>query len=175
MTTFSYSDYVVEPANVHLIKCITSINIANYARTRCTPPDGCPVGTYYYNDDITNRPCLINAQDIKSATELVPGFNCNIYAKDNTFTIEGLKGGGASLIESQCSEIPMNVEETELIAQGQSLDGCVMCDETIKSINGVTGTNINLQGGAGVSVIPGTHEITIALDKQQMSTGCETE
>lgn len=159
---FEPTDWVIEPCNVSIIHCITSINIANVERHKCTKG---------------KRPLLVNKRNIVGEVELNPGFNCAISSRNNTFTIEGIKGGGACGSESYCgaSKVPMTDEEAERIAHGEFLDKCVMCNETIKAINGVSGKNITIQGGRGVSAIPQNNSLLLSLETQQFKNGCEIE
>ena len=163
MTTYGANDWVVEPCNVKIIHCITSINIANIERNKC---------------DGKGEAVLINKEEIVGDVKLNPGFNCAISARDNTFTIESVKGGGACGAEDYCgaSRVPMTEAEAEIIEGGEFLDGCVMCNETIKAINGVSGKTIRIQGGSGVSVIPqDSNTILLRLETQQFKNGCEVE
>lgn len=163
MTTYGKDDWVVEPCNVSIIHCITSINIANIERNTVNGK-----GTAV----------LVNKGGIVGDVKLNPGFNCAISARDNVFTIESVKGGGACGAEDYCgaSKVPMTEAEAERIEGGEFLDGCVMCNETIKAINGVGGKSIRIQGGRGVSVIPqDSNTILLKLETQQFKNGCDIE
>lgn len=157
------TDWVIEPCNVSIIHCITSINIGNVRRNNCKGG---------------KRSLLINKTGIVGDVELNPGFNCAISSRNNTFTIEGVKGGGACGSESYCgaSRIPMTDDEAAQIALGRFLDGCILCNDTIKAINGVSGKNITIQGGRGVAAIPQENgSLLLRLETQQFTNGCEVE
>ena len=165
MTTYGANDWVVEPCNVSIIHCITSINIANIERNTCNGK---------------GEAILINKEEIIGDVKLNPGYNCAISARDNTFTIESVKGGGACGMGDYCgaSRVPMTEAETAIVENGEFLDGCVMCNETVKAINGVSGKTIKIQGGRGVSILPkedDTHTIILKLETQQFKNGCEIE
>lgn len=159
MSTYSPDEWIVEPGNVAIIHCITSLNIANISRNKC-------------NDD--SKQVLVNKAGLTGDIKFVPGFNCSISERNNVFTVESVLGGGACLEEPYCgaSSIPMNHEEAIALAEGP-LDGCVQCNETIKAINGINGNGINIQGGPGVTVSSEGNTIVVELDTQQFDNGCK--
>lgn len=158
MIEYSPTEWVIEPGNVSIIHCITSVNIANVSRTKC---------------DGSEKGLLVNATDLVGDLVLTPGFNCSISERHNVFTIEGVKDEGACLEEAYCgaSRIPMN-EEEELALEEGPLDGCVQCNETIKAINGINDSNINIQGGPGITVTHKDNVITLTLETQHFANGC---
>lgn len=150
MTDFLSTDWVVEPCNVAIINCITSINIGNVRGYNCNGKD----------DSI-----VPNAVNLKGHIKLESGFNCAISERKNTFTVESVEGGGACLSESYCTGNLLEVD-----------NDCVLCNETVKSINGVNGKSINIQGGPGVTVTcKDEHTLLITLNTQQFKNGCEIE
>lgn len=165
MTDFLDTDWVIEPCNVNIIHCITSINLANIGRNKCNG---------------TSKELLINKRGITGDVIITPGFNCVISARNNLFTIESLKGGGACGSEDYCgaSKVPMNAEEEELIKNGNFIDDCIMCNETIKAINGITGKAIKIQGGPGVIAEVAKndpHTLVLTLNTQQFKNECNND
>ena len=148
--TYEPDEWVVEPSNITIIHCINSINIANVEPNKCGG-----TGT---------KAVLVNQTGITGNVALTPGFNCAITERNNVFTIEGIVGGGACLTENYCG--------------GSGLldvsDDCVMCNETVKAINGVGGKTISIKGGAGVSVTTEGNVVTVHLETQQFKNGCNT-
>lgn len=155
---YSPDEWIVEPGNVSIIHCITSINLANVSRNKC---------------DNSVKGLLINKTGLTGDIVFTPGFNCSISERNNIFTIEGVNGGGACLEEPYCgaSRVPMTEEEEQSLEEGP-LDGCIQCNETIKAINGVNDSNINIQGGPGVSVTHKDNVITLTLETQHFANGC---
>lgn len=158
MITYSSNEWIVEPGNVSIIHCITSVNLANVSRNKCAN---------------SSKGLLINKTNITGDIIFTPGFNCSITERNNTFTIDSVKGGGACLEEPYCgaSHVPMTLEEEEALEEGP-LDGCIQCNETIKAINGINNSSINIQGGPGITVKSKDNTIVIELNTQQFDNGC---
>ena len=161
MIEYLPNEWVIEPGNVSIIHCITSVNLANVSRNKCTN---------------SSKGVLINKTGIVGDIVFTPGFNCSISERNNVFTFEGVKGGGACLEESYCgaSRVPMTSEEEELLEEGP-LDGCIQCNETIKAINGINNKNINIQGGPGITVTHTGNTIILTLETQHFANGCTKE
>lgn len=150
MTTYSANDWVVEPCNVAIVNCVTSINTANI------PGFSCEGKSETIVEDTT---------ELKGHIKLEAGFNCAITERNNVFTIESIQGGGACLTETYCTGNILNIDNE-----------CVLCNETIKAINGVNGKTIRIKGGPGVTVVPKEkvpHTLVITLNTQQFKNGCE--
>ena len=152
MSSFLPNEWVVEPCNVAIINCITSVNVGNIAGYSCSDKPG------NKSEDI-----ITNAEKLVGNIKLEAGFNCAISERNNTFTVESVEGGGACLSESYCTGNLLEVDNE-----------CVLCNETVKAINGVNGKSINIQGGPGVTVTcKDEHTLLITLNTQQFKNGCE--
>lgn len=150
MTTYGPNDWVVEPCNVAIIHCITSVNIANVPGHNCSD---------------TERTIMVDKEELKGEIKLEPGFNCTIEERNNTFTVGSLVGGGACLTEKYCNGNLLEVDNE-----------CTLCNETVKAINGVNGKTVSIQGGPGVSVKQkDANTLVIRLETQQFKNGCEIE
>ena len=150
MTTYGTNDWVVEPCNVHVIHCITSVNIANIPGHNCSD---------------TDRDLVVNKEELKGELKLEAGFNCTIEERNNTFTVGSLVGGGACLTETYCTGNLLEVDNE-----------CTLCNETVKAINGVNGKSITVRGGPGVSITKkDDNTLLIKLETQQFKNGCEIE
>ena len=150
MTTYLANDWVVEPCNVAIINCITSVNIANIPGHNCSN---------------TDRDLVVDSVDLKGDIKLEAGFNCTIEERNNTFTIGSLAGGGACLTEKYCSGNLLEVDNE-----------CTLCNETVKAINGVNGKAISIKSGPGVTITAeDENTLLIKLETQQFKNGCEIE
>lgn len=150
MTTYLANDWVVEPCNVAIINCITSVNIANIPGHNCSD---------------TDREAVVNKEELKGNIKLEAGFNCTIEERNNTFTIGSLAGGGACLTETYCSGNLLEVDNE-----------CTLCNETVKAINGVNGKAISIKNGPGVTITAeDENTLLIKLETQQFKNGCEIE
>ena len=150
MSAYGANDWVIEPCNVAIINCITSINIGNI------PGCSCEGKTENVETAATN---------LKGKFQLEEGFNCAISERNNTFTVESVKGGGACLTEPYCTGNILEVDNE-----------CVLCNETVKAINGINGKSINIRGGVGVTVTcENEHTLKLTLNTQQFQNGCEVE
>lgn len=152
MTTFKPDEWVVEPCNVAIIHCITSINIGNIPGYSC---------------EGKSNTIIESKKELRGEIKLSPGFNCAITERNNTFTIESILGGGACLTEPYCTSNLLDVNNE-----------CTLCDETVKAINGVNGIGIKLNAGTGIIISPKEGEsntLVIKLNTQQFKNGCEVE
>lgn len=171
MTTFNSSDYVVEPCNVYAYYCVESLSVANYPRRVATPPN-CSGGSSTINYRTQSENLIEQATDMTGKIKLIPGYNCRITRKDNTLTINGSVGYGDAT--QRCREIPMSTEEEALLEEGKSLTGGVMCNQTLKAINGINAEDIVINGGGGVTVnAVDDHTLEIKLDTQKFKRGCD--
>jgi hypothetical protein len=157
---------VVEPALVQNLKdtYVKKIGLANKSRTTVTPPEECDTSSqsaydgYYINND-----CMLG--DIK----VKPGYNCNIFVNvnNNSITISGAVGEGEG---QPCGEVPLY--EGEVSPDGGALlSGGPQCKDVIKSINGITGRVVKIQGGLGVTIRndDSPHTITVDPDHSNMA------
>lgn len=193
MTIYNENDWIVEPANVVSINCVTSINLANYARSSCSEPLS-----------IEERPVYTDPrmQGISGNVLLKAGYNCDMSQRGNKIKIEAvnrmndyidsIKLDSISGIVKDASlanklktrgkfmksrdEVPITTAEAIKINNGDSLDDCSSYDDLINSINGIAGPYINIKGGVGIdiSVDPeDEHTLRIRLDTQHLKDGCE--
>lgn len=156
--------YTVEPANVHCISYIKSINIANVERTLADPPKDCtkedipdtyvtnttpPSGDYFmYN----GKKVYPYARGLTGNVILVPGFNCGItkIQNNNELQVSAMQGIGANLYEPQ-EEKPLYTGETRP-SKSTLYSGGIPCYETVKSINGVELKTVNIEVGKGITL-----------------------
>lgn len=170
---FNENDYVVLPANVQAVYCVTKIGIANTPRRVVYPPAGI-TDTDHYAAPVAMREdyALINAKDLTGDIVLKPGFNCSMNTLGNTITINARPGAGASLLESQTEEIPVTEEEEELLASGKYLSRGFKCSELVATINGIEGPSITLNAGTGIAIDTESepHTLIIKPDNSRSSS-----
>jgi hypothetical protein len=138
----------IEPARVQSLKksYLRSVNLANAARHHTTPVAGCSLSSSYADDG----PAIPAAYCLDGPLKFKEGFNCTIRQDNNNNAI--IIGAGVGVGDGvPCEEIPLY--EGELPRPGeQFLSGGPACNEVIKSINGVTGTDITILTGRGFQV-----------------------
>ena len=196
MTTYTEDEWVVEPANVIAISCVTSINLANYAKSSCENPlpiEERPVYTQPnwqgivgdillfegYNTELSQRYNVIKLEAVNRMNDYISNVDLDYYvktakSKGATVNVNELKNRGK--FQKSRNQIPITTAEAILINEGINPDGCESYDNLINSINGITGPNINIQGGPGIdiSVDPeDEHTLIIKLDTQHLKDGCE--
>lgn len=136
----------IEPALIQNLSgsYVSSVNIANAPRTKATAPEGCSLTPETEEDSHIQATCIVDDVKVKS------GYSSyvSVSAADNAITIGGDIGGGEGYA---CSEVPLYTSETP--PDGSTLlSGGPTCAETIKSINGLSGKNVILKGGLGVTI-----------------------
>ena len=140
---------VLEPALIQNLAgaYVERINLANKKRTTYTLTDGCSLSS-----EVDYEPYYVNATNITGDVKVKEGYNCTIFVSraENSITFAANVGSGAG---EPCSEFVFY--EGEQSPDGNLLTGGPACSETIKSINGITGRVINIQGGLGVRVDAG--------------------
>lgn len=167
---FNPTDYVIEPANIHTLEYVTSINLANTPRLHVRNPIGCG------DDEIEVFPsnyAVVNKEGIVGDVELVEGWNCSINTRDNGIKVDAVKGGGKSIYETQPGEVAVTSEECEVERCGAYLSGGEKCIDLIGSINGLRGPAIAISGGFGVSVTPSENTLEIKLITTSGTDDCE--
>lgn len=173
---FNENDYVVLPANVQAVYCVTNIGVANTPRRVVYPPAGI-TDTEHYAEPVALREdyALINAEGLTGDIVLEAGFNCAMTTSGNTITINARPGAGASLLESQTGEIPVTAEEEELLASGKYLSRGFKCSELVASINGIEGPSVTLNAGNGIVIDTESepHTLIIKPDNSK-SSGMES-
>lgn len=151
---------VVEPALLQNLRggWVNSINLANATRTTATPAPAC--------DDSSSSGAgvelVVAARCLTGPLALIPGYNCDIRqdAFNSLFVISAVVGAGDG---EPCVEVPTHPDE-EPPDEGPILTGGPTCNEVISSINGLAGPVVRLIAGRGVTITPGEHLLTIALD-----------
>lgn len=167
---FSSKDYVIEPANVHILKYVTSVNIANVPRLKVRSPKDCGNEN---SDVIVGNYAVINNRGMKGDVELVEGWNCSIATSENTLVVSAVNGGGKSLYEKQPSEVAVTPAEELELAQGKYLSGGPRCKDLVSSINGIKGPLVSLYGGPGVSVTSNGNTLDIKIVSTSGDGDCE--
>jgi len=155
-------DAEVEPAliqNIHAT-ILAAIDLANADRTRATASDGCddPIWSYPTGVIYPGEKCVQGDVKIK------PGYNTKLLQDDlaNSITILAKKGQGAG---EPCEEVP--VFEGETPPEGASNDllaGGLLCNEVVRSINGVGGPLFQITAGLGVSVVAEPENNKVIVD-----------
>ena len=137
-------EWKIEPARIQsLLKSyLRAINLANHQRVLATPQDGCSLSL-----SDTDRPVKVNALCLDGNLQFKEGFNCYIRQdnNNNAIIIGAGVGVGAGL---PCEEVPIYPGE-EPVPGSPFLSGGPSCNDIIKSINGVSGSDVNLAAGPG--------------------------
>ena len=153
-------DAVVEPALIQNLAntILNSINLANGDRTRSTAPEGCDTLVWPHEIGII----FPGARCIQGDVRWKPGFNCVILQSgaDNSITIGANQNAGEG---QPCDEVSLFPGESPPLDNSTLLTGGALCRETLRSINGCGGPQLNFLVGNGVSIIPDpiNHVITI--------------
>ena len=150
----------VEPALVQNLAeaFVSKFALANADRTRVTPPTDCEGETPADGVMHVNRYCVVG--DVV----FVPGYNANVRqsAQDNSITLGAAVGDGAG---EPCDTVPLT--RTEQPPAGSSLlEGGPRCNETVRSVNGVGGPQLNLLAGRGVTItsVPDENRVIINVN-----------
>lgn len=174
--TFTDVDCVLEPARIQsLVKSyLRSISLGNYRRTVVTPSAACIESSAATN----NREIVVNAEGLQGDLRIKEGYNCRIEQTDfnRELRIGAAVGAGVAPDNVICSnggELPLYDGE-EPPDGSQFLSGGPTCAETISTINGVGGGNINLVGGSGVVIQTDdtNFAVKISLDKNTLIGNC---
>jgi len=141
----------VEPTTVVALRSayVTSLYVANVARTRCEAPEGCPPLEWP-----GPLPAVPVVGCVAGPVRLVPGYNCHIAVDTaaNSITIHavtadsGLSGAGAPT-----GEVPQFVGEAPPASRTR-LDGALHCYEVFRTINGLPGPVIELVAEDGIAL-----------------------
>lgn len=155
-------DAVVEPALIQNLNntIVSSIELANGDRTRAASPDECPDISWPHPVDIV----FIRERCIQGDIRWTPGYNAVITQNDtdNSITIGALVGSGAG---QPCAEVPLfDGELPPNNASNSLLAGGPLCNETLRSFNGIGGPNFTFLGGQGVSIVPDPENNCILVD-----------
>jgi hypothetical protein len=165
---------VVEPALIYNMdrSMVTSMNLANADRTRTTAPDDCPEPTWDYPTGVV----FISEKCLQGNIYIKGGYNCEITQDDanNSITIGAMAGAGEG---QPCEEVQLFDGEAPPVGSNNSLySGGLLCNETVRSINGIGGPLFTIYAGAGVSLIadPDNNKLTVDVDMQDV-TACISE
>lgn len=168
---FVRNAYQIEPGLVQNLHdaYLRSVTVANYDRTRIPACDSEATGG--------TRAIIVNRNKMTGDIRLKEGYNCQITQTDRAreLNVTALKNSGAPVDADLCahgSELPLYSDEP-LSAGSKFYSGGPACDELINSINGITGTGINIIGGNGVAVTTDGSKITVTR-KDNAQTNCTT-
>lgn len=158
----STGDAIVEPALIQNLAggLLNSLELANDDRTRVSSPDGCPDITWPHAVGLL----FLGARCIQGEIRWKPGYNCLITqnSADNSLTIGAAQAAGEG---EPCSEVPLFSSEQPPVGSNNSLlSGGSLCNETLRSINGIGGPIFNVIGGAGVSIVPDPEANRVTVD-----------
>lgn len=160
------NEAIIEPALIQNLSdsFVNDMNFANADRTRAGLPDACrdPSQTSTVNDVI-----FVGSRCVKGDIRFVEGYNCRVVQNDddNSITIQAIVGSGAG---EPCREVPLYAGEASI----GPLSGGLWCNDTLRSINGISGPVINFISGTGVSIVPNPEEnrLTVNVDMFGLST-----
>lgn len=154
------STYLLEPAlSRSLVQSYArSANLANDDRTRSQNAAGCRPPCLPFSAEDT----YIVAQCLQGHLRFKAGYNTTVAVdpNNNAITIAARLGAGEG---QPCAEVP--VFPGEAPATGSLLlSGGPTCNQTIRSINGIGGPQLEIAAGNGVSVTPLTESNTIIVN-----------
>lgn len=155
-------DATLEPALTQNLSgaYVKSLALANSDRTRATAPPGCEdiVWPFPVSDIYVGPTCL------QGNILLAPGHNCVVRqsALDNSLVLVASVGAGAG---EPCAEVPLLGAEVPP-AGSSVLEGGLLCNEALRSLNGLGGPMLSVSAGAGVIVeeAPDTNTLTINVN-----------
>lgn len=145
---------------------VTSINLANDDRVRVDAPDGCPDIVFPFETDLI----YVNAECLQGDVRIKPGYNASVQylVTENVIEIGASVGAGEG---EPCEEIKLFESESPP-DDSQLLTGGPLCNELIRSINGIGGRRLDLLVGRGVSLelSPETSTITVNVNMDKLAT-----
>lgn len=148
---------VVEPTLTQNLSngYLSSLSVANLDRTRATAPEPCD--EYVWPFPV--QPVYIKRRCMTGPVLLDSGYNVFLRQGDDNIVFFPFPGAGQG---EPCSEIPITDEESSL----SNMAGGPLCGDVFRSINGVGGRMVDIEGGRGVSVVPDpqNHQIVINID-----------
>ena len=152
----------IEPARIQSLmdSYLRAVTLANKPRLVADPPAGCSRSSSSAGDD----QAIINARCLTGNLKWKEGYNCAIRQDNNNNAI--IIGAGVGVGEGEpCEEVPLYANESPP-EDSPFLSGGPSCTEIVKSINGVTGANINLVAGPGFRVLQsGAQANKLIIDK----------
>jgi hypothetical protein len=155
-------DSITEPALIQNLNngMLVSLELANSDRTRVSAPEECPDVTWPHQTGII----FIAGRCLQGDIRLKEGFNTTISqnVSNNSITIGATVNAGAG---EPCAEVPLFPGESPPDGSTNNLlSGGPLCNETLRSINGIGGPQFTIFGGTGVSVIPDPDINCITID-----------
>jgi len=147
--------HTVEPSLVQNIDktYVRSASLANRQRTRVTDIPG------------VTRPYIVNSKGIQGPLRFKEGKNVTISydLNRNGLTISAAVGSGEGKV---CEELPQFDGEVSPDG-GELLSGGPACRQVVKTLNGISGSRITLQGGSGILIERASddeHKLIIRVD-----------
>lgn len=159
---YASTDAVIEPALVQVLTegYVTRLSVANDDRTRVDAAEDCDEVVFGFDTGLVYvaERCLIGEIAFK------PGYNCSItqQSADNAITIDGIVGAGAG---EPCEVEPLFPGETPP-AGSNLLEGGPLCNEILRSINGIGGRQFSILTGTGVTItsVPEENKLVMTVD-----------
>lgn len=135
---------------------VSGISLANTDRTMSPPP-----GEFGSTSRLT-RPWVSCVQGPLWIRE---GYNARIQSDPRNNLL--ILGAGVGLGDGQhCDEVPTYPGEVPPFDWSSTLDGSLRCSQTVRSVNGVPGPDLNIESGSGVRVeaVPEENKVIVRLD-----------
>lgn len=176
---FYRDDYRIEPANVHVLRCVQSINVANMPRLTVPPPetDGNinKSGRYGTPVAFVKNYAMRTAEGIVGDVNIEAGFNCSVLLRKNKMQISARPGAGASIYEMPVPEVAVTEEERRQLAEDEYLSRGMKCYELVESVNGLKGPDISMTAGAGVEMTARPGSIVLSLVEPSSDGGASCD
>jgi hypothetical protein len=173
--TYSTGARLLEPGRIQSLvrSYVHSLNVGNFSRVMALPPSECQeVPTS------TERSVVINRQCMQGDIRFDEGYNVKIkqVARSNELLFSAELGAGKTDTSELCahgSELEL-YEDEPADAETGFFSGGPACNQTISTINGVSGSNIQFVGGTGVQVTAdqATNTIDIKLANTNVIGNC---
>lgn len=160
---------IVEPALIHNMfrAYLHHVNLANGDRTRASAPEGCDDPVWPFDPGVL----FVQATCLAGNIHWKEGYNCVISQNDaeNSLTIGARVGAGEG---EPCAEVPLFVDEGPPAGSSNGLlSGGPLCNETLRSINGIGGPLLTFLAGTGASIFadPERHKVTVDINMLGLS------
>jgi hypothetical protein len=144
------TDGLIEPALIQSLvqSYVDSLSVANNDRTRVTAAENCDEVTWPHPTDIV----FVRDECVRGDVRLKAGFNAVIQQNpfDNLITIGAITGAGEGEV---CEQVPLFDGESPP-DDSVLLEGGPLCNEAVRSINGVGGRLLDIMAGLGAVVTP---------------------
>lgn len=164
---------VVEPcAVIHQAASVRRVRLANFDRTRHTPPPGCAGSSSIAASSSSSAGAttdgLYARDDVFTGdVAFADGYNLTVKQGEGAIALEAGVGAGAG---EPCEEV--RIAGWEDPPEGSTtLDGGLRCGEVVSTVNGVSGRSLTLQAGQGVRIYPGeaANELVVDIDLSGMA------